>query len=330
MRELISSAAQTIVRLWGTPTGAFGLLIAGVVTAWVIIGLRVIPRLPSSEPYDLEMELVEHLEELRYRLIRAILYLAVGAVLAWGFYGSIYTVLTAPIQPILKERGYKLVFMTITEAFFVRLQVSIIAGLILASPPILMELWGFIAPGLTPQERKPVRLVMPLAIMLFVMGVVLSYLILPKGLRWFASYIPGEVQLVQRMSDYLMFMIKMCLAFGAGFELPVVLMLLGQVGIVSSATMKRYWRQAVVLIMLIAAVLTPSNDPFSMLVMASPMSLLYGLSIILVRMVEPADEERQRRKRRRRRRPPQEPTESPPPLAEEAGTGAHADGTPPD
>jgi sec-independent protein translocase protein TatC len=333
--EFIGAVGKALAQLWSTPTGTFGLFMGGIVIAWLVIIWRVVPRLPPNEPYDLEMELFEHLEELRTRLIRAILYLAVGAVLCWFFYNPIYTVLTAPIRPILEEKGYKLVFMTITEAFFVRLQVCLISGLVLASPPILAELWGFIVPALTPQERKPVRVVMPLAILLFCLGVGMAYVVLPAGLRWFAGYIPQQVELVQRMSDYLLFMVKMCLGFGLAFELPVVLMLLGQIGLVRASTLTRYWRQAVVIIMLIAAILTPSNDPFTMLVLSAPMALLYLGSISLVRMVEPPDEERERRRRRRRKPRAESASEEnhgavAPRVPEEAGASAHQEDLPPD
>jgi sec-independent protein translocase protein TatC len=307
--------------------GSFAIFAAGVVIAWVLIMLRVVPR-PQGEDHDPEMELVEHLEELRARLIRSLLYLTIGTIVAWFCYDFIYAALTRPITSVLGPRGAKLTFFTFTEPFFLRFQVCLICGLILGGPPILMELWGFIAPALTPQERKPVRLIVPLAACLFVLGVALSYYILPAGLRWFLSYMPPDVALVQRLSDYLLFMMKMCLGFGIGFELPVLLMLLAMIGLINSQAMSRYWRHAVILIMLAAAILTPSNDPFSMMVMATPMAFLYLGSISLVKMVEPREDSIQRRRWRLRRRAPANPPAETVPagIATDAGSnGQHTD-----
>lgn len=233
------------------------------------------------------MELVEHLEELRMRIIRSLVYVSVVALLCWLFYDSLFAVLRRPIdQALASHKNISLAYFHLTEPFFLQLQVCIIAGVVLASPFLLMELWGFVSPALTPEERRPVRLMFPLAVVLFLMGITLSYLILPVGLQWFLTFLPQGAELKQKLSDYILFVVKMCGAFGLGFELPVVLMGLGKVGIVDSRTLKRRWREATVVIMLVAAILTPSNDPLSMLLMSVPMVGLFFLSIKLVKMVE--------------------------------------------
>jgi sec-independent protein translocase protein TatC len=175
----------------------------------------------------------------------------------------------------------------ITQPFFLRLKVTTLIALGLASPFLLGELWGFVSPGLLPNERRPFKFVFPFAVFLFAVGAGLSYAILPKALDWFVSYQPKGVALNPDLAEYLMFVVKMCGAFGLGFELPVVLMFLGKIGLINSVMMRRFWRQAVVLVMLAAAILTPSNDPFSMMMMATPMAMLYLLSIALVKWVEP-------------------------------------------
>ncbi len=239
---------------------------------------------------DEEMELVEHLEELRWRIIRSLIYIALGTVFAWFFYDKIFALLIAPFQSAIKGKSVILRYDTFTAPFFLQLQVSVIAGLLIAAPFVLAELWGFISPGLLPHEKRPFKMVFPLAVFLFVLGVVLSYYILPAGIQWFLSYAQPGVQIQQDLGRYLLFTVKMCGAFGLGFELPVVLMGLAKIGIINSRVMKTYWRQAVVIIMLVAAILTPSNDPFSMLILSTPMAFLYLASITLVRWVEPKEE----------------------------------------
>lgn len=232
------------------------------------------------------MELMEHLDELRSRLIRAVLYLFGGSAISWFIYPHLFNLFIHPILPILAAHHIKLVFRHFTEGFFLQMQVSVISGFSLASPFLLWELWGFISPALTAQEKRPMRWVFPLALSLFAGGVTLAYFIMTKCVEWFLSYVPVGVEMLQDLGVYLLFLVKMCLAFGLAFELPVLLMFLAKIGLVNSASMRQYWRQAVVGIMLGAAILTPSNDPFSMIMMAVPMGLLYLASIWLVKFVE--------------------------------------------
>lgn len=234
---------------------------------------------------DREMELVEHLEELRVRIIRSLVYIAVVATACWIYYDELFAILRRPIDASL-GKNVSLAYLHLTEPFFLQLQVCIITAIVLASPLIVMEAWGFVAPALTREEKRPVRLMFPLAVALFLLGVALSYAILPIGMRWFLSYLPPDAKLVQRLSDYILFVVKMCGAFGLGFELPIVLMMFGKVGIVDSRMLRHHWREATVVIMLVAAILTPSNDPLSMLLMSVPMVFLYFLSIKLVQWVE--------------------------------------------
>jgi sec-independent protein translocase protein TatC len=259
------------------------------------------------------MDLMEHLDELRSRILRSLLVAALAGVISWYFlYDPIYRALTMPLFKTFKAHGIQgsLVFLTFTEPFFLKLKVCAILSLCIASPWILWEVWGFIAPGLYPNERKPFKIVFPMAIALFIMGAGLSYVILPAAFAWFLSYLPHDVVLQQRLPDYLIFVVKMCGAFGLGFELPVVLMFAGKIGLIRAKTMRTYWRQAVVLIMLAAAIITPSNDPFSMLLMSTPMAILYLGSIALVKWVEPKeipagdDEEEERPKKESRYRQP--------------------------
>jgi sec-independent protein translocase protein TatC len=236
-----------------------------------------------------EMELWEHLAELRTRLMRSILYLVVGMVVAWIFFEPLYNFFVQPIIPIMKSRNIEFVYRHITEAFMVRLQISFIAGLIVALPCITGELWGFIAPGLTRTERKAFYFVAPLSIFFFVLGIACAYWVLKPAFSYFVQFLdmgPTKFALYQDPLLYITFVFKMLLAFGVCFQLPVVLMFLGYAGIVTSASLKQHWRPALVVCAVVAAVATPSNDALTMSMMAAPMCVLYLASIGLVQMVE--------------------------------------------
>lgn len=231
-------------------------------------------------------ELVEHLAELRSRLIRIIIYAVAGAILAWVFYDRLFDFIMAPLQVVLKERETKLLLTSIQEAFVIQMQVSIVAGIVVAAPFIVIELWGFVSPGLTAEEKRPLRWIAPLSVFLFACGASLCYLILPMGFKWFASYVPASASLQPRIQESILFTLKMMLAFGIVFELPVFLMLLAKVGLVNSRMLRDNWRYAMVLVSIVAAVATPSNDALTMLMMAVPVAMLYFVSIALVRIIE--------------------------------------------
>lgn len=232
-------------------------------------------------------ELVDHLAELRTRLIRCLVYVVVGAVAAWFMYEPfIYRWLTDPMNAVLRNQDTKYMFTSIVQPFMLRMQVCGVAGLIIVLPLVTLEIWGFIAPGLRANERKPLKWVAPLSIVLFISGVALAYLVLPQGFRWFAEFIPSNAEIRPSVQETMRFVILMLLGFGVAFELPVFLMLLGHVGIVNSKMLKSQWRYWMVGIALGAAVLTPSNDVLTMLAMAIPLVFLYIGSIGLVKLVE--------------------------------------------
>lgn len=243
---------------------------------------------PALTP-DAQMELVEHLAELRQRLFRSALYVVVGMVITYRFFPEFLLLLQHPIQPYMKKLGAQFVFNNLPEAFLLRLQVSFLSGLAVASPFVIMELWGFVSPALTPQERKPVLFLAPFSILLFAAGVGTGYASLPMAYGWMYSYISDVPQAVlfQNAQQYVLLTVKILLAFGVSYQLPIVLLFLARVGIINAAMMIQYWRHAVVGVSAAAAILTPSNDPLTMLMMAIPMAGLYGLSISLVRAFEP-------------------------------------------
>lgn len=240
----------------------------------------------TSNP-EKRAELVDHLAELRTRLIRCAIYVAVGAAAAWFLYEPfIYKMLTSPMNAVLKVQDTKYMFTSIVQPFMLRMQVCAVAGLIIVLPLVTVEVWGFIAPGLRSNEKKPLVWVVPLSILLFVSGVVLAYLVLPQGFEWFSHYIPKNAEIRPSVQETMRFVILMLLGFGVAFELPVFLMLLAQVGIINSKMLKSHWRYWMVGISLAAAMLTPSNDVLTMMAMAIPLVFLYAGSIGLVKFVE--------------------------------------------
>jgi len=210
-------------------------------------------------------------------------------VITYRFFPEFLTLLKHPIQPYIDKKLIEIVFTNLPEAFLLRLQVSFLSGLAAASPFVIMELWGFVSPALTPQERKPVLFLAPFSILLFLAGVGTGYAALPMAYKWMFSYV-GEIpdaRLFQNAQQYILLTVKILLAFGVSYQLPIVLLFLARVGLINAELMVKYWRHAVVGISAAAAILTPSNDPLTMLMMAVPMAGLYGLSISLVRAFEP-------------------------------------------
>jgi sec-independent protein translocase protein TatC len=239
---------------------------------------------------DREMELWEHLSELRSRIFRCLIYLAVGAIVCWFLYPSLQRLIQAPLRGVVEKYHIQFVFRHITGPFMLKLQVSIIGGLILALPFLTFELWGFLAPGLTREERKGFYFVIPLSLFFFFLGVATAYFILPSAFGYFASFLVADDKVLSTIYQdpvlYWSFVMKMILAFGIVFQLPVVLMFLAWIGLVTTTLLKKNWRHAIVGCSVVAAVATPSNDAPSMIMMAVPLIILYFASIWLVGIVE--------------------------------------------
>jgi sec-independent protein translocase protein TatC len=240
---------------------------------------------------DGRMTLVEHLTELRSRLIKCFLAVIVGAVICWIFYPQIFAALIDPYcdsltqetrnaQGALIGNDCKLLQTDPLEGFSIRMTIAGYGGVALAVPVILWQLWRFIAPGLYKHER---RYALPFAIIgaaLFFLGGALAYWSVPRALE-FLNAIGGQ-DLVQVFSPkpYLGFITKMILAFGIGFEFPILLAFLQMVGVVTPRQLRGAWRYAAVGIVLLVAVITPSGDPITLVVLAVPMYLFYEISIL--------------------------------------------------
>jgi sec-independent protein translocase protein TatC len=253
------------------------------------------PRSSSGDPEEFRATLVEHLEELRTRIFRVVWMLVIGWVVAWYFIQEpLYSVLNDLVQrnvvPMLKAKGipYQEMLTNVTAGFMLKLKLSFIIGFIMVFPFALLEVWGFIAPALKPNERKPFKVLAPMSLFLFVLGAGFAWWVLPNALKWFATYIeefPG-VALFQEAGIMVTFVLKMLLAFGIAFQLPVIVYALGAIGLLQSTTLIKYWRQSTLTIFIISAVLTPSNDAFTMLMMALPMCVLFIISVYAVKFTQ--------------------------------------------
>ena len=237
---------------------------------------------PSATPAmeELKMPLTAHLEELRSRLIKAIIAIAVAFVVTYNFADQLFALLTRPLI-VMSPGPVELIGTGVTEAFFTKLKVSFIAAVFLASPVLFYQVWMFVAPGLYDQEKRYARPFVVAATLFFVAGAAFCYeIVFPVGYRFFIQeYQTIGVSPAIRISEYLTFTARMLIAFGLTFELPVATFFLARLGVVTHHTMISYTRYAVLVIFIIAAVLTPGPDLASQLLMAGPLLVLYAASI---------------------------------------------------
>lgn len=232
-----------------------------------------------------EMELMEHLAELRTRLLYSFAAVAVGAMLSYLFSEQVFALLSAPYFRSFPDND--LIGTGPAEAFLLKIKVSLFAGAILASPLVFFQVWRFVEPGLLEQERRLVVPFVAATSLLFGGGVWFCYeAVLPFAFSFFAEqYGSIGVTPAIRLSEHLSLMMKTLLGFGLVFEMPVLFYFLGRLGVVDSAMLIRSTRHAVVAVFVIAAILTPP-DVVSQLLMAGPLLILYGVSIGVVRMTE--------------------------------------------
>ena len=235
--------------------------------------------------------LIEHLMELRERLIRALLAFVAMFVIAFFFAKDIYNLLLIPYTHAAGPEA-KLIYTAPQEYFFTQIRVALFAAAFLSCPVVFGQIYAFVAPGLYKHERAVFRPYLIATPIFFALGALLVYFVVtPNLLRFFMSMQqanePGraQIELLPRVSEYLSLIMTLVLAFGAVFQLPVVLTLLGQVGLVSSQLLVDKRRYAIVLVFIVAAVLTPP-DVFSQLALAIPGMVLYEASIFSVRYVE--------------------------------------------
>ena len=224
-----------------------------------------------------------HLEELRSRLLKASAALVVGAIVAFIFRNWCFDVLVAPFKEATQDSD--LVFFRPTEAFSLFMQVSLFGGLVLSSPVILYQLWRFVAPGLTPREKRLALPATSVLTALFLGGVALGYLSLERGLGFLLGFGGDQLDPTIGADHYLNFALRFLLVFGISFEFPVFLFGLVAVGVLSWRTLARGRRWAILTIVVGGAVATPSGDPLTLTLLAVPLYVLYESTIWLSRLL---------------------------------------------
>jgi len=233
-----------------------------------------------------EMPFLDHLEELRWRLIWCLIAVMVCAVV--GFFLvtrlDVLGILVEPIKPFL--HGSKLKYLSPTEPFFITLKLAISVGLVLASPIVIYQIWAFLAPALLPGEKRVIVPALYMGLVLFAAGVTMSYkIVLPMTLSFTMGFQTESLEQSIVIGEYMSFVTRLLLAFGGVFELPVVILILSSLGLVTPEFLASKRRHAIVIITVLASVLTPGDVITLTLMMMVPLILLYEFSIFLSRLV---------------------------------------------
>jgi sec-independent protein translocase protein TatC len=225
-----------------------------------------------------------HLEELRSRLIKSAIAVSIGFALCYGFKEDLFSILLKPLVAVMPAGG-SLIFTGLPEAFFTYLKISFLAGVILASPVLFYQFWLFVAPGLYRNERRLLGPVILITSLFFLGGALFGYFVVfPLGFKFFMGFGTDYIRPLPSMREYLSFCIKLLLAFGLVFEIPILLTFLARLEVVSVGFLTRNRKYAVILFFTAAAILTPP-DVISQVLLAVPMMFLYEISIIGARVV---------------------------------------------
>jgi sec-independent protein translocase protein TatC len=227
---------------------------------------------------DPKLPITDHLSELRSRLIKSLLAIAAGFALSYGFSEKIFRFLIKPLVNAMPP-GSHLIYTALPEAFVTYLKVSFFAGLILAAPVIFYQIWKFVMPGLYEKERRYVIPFVLMATFFFLLGASFAFFVVfPFGFKFLLGYASGDIYAMPKLNEYLSFTVTLLIAFGAIFELPVIIFFLAKIGIVSPQFLRKQRRYAILAIAIVAAVLTPP-DPVSMMLMMVPLLVLYEFSV---------------------------------------------------
>ncbi len=241
----------------------------------------------GEEASDLSaMSLMDHLEELRWRIFKVLIAVTVGSIIAFVFRDQIMTFLEAPLPTqasVLHTKDGKLVVTGLMEAFTVSLLVSVVVGIIASLPVLLYQTWAFIAPGLYEREKKHAVPFILIGVVLFLAGVSLGYIVLRYPVEWFIGFSSGSFTQLVTADSYFSFVSIFILVFGLIFELPLVLTFLAKVGIVSGETLRRKRAMAHIIMWALACFATPGADLYSPIFIGVALSVLYELTLIFIR-----------------------------------------------
>ncbi|MGH2722945.1 MAG: twin-arginine translocase subunit TatC [Actinomycetota bacterium] len=242
------------------------------------------------------MTIVEHLEELRKRLLISIVAISVGAVVGFVLYERIFGLLLDPYRDALRglpidqvpgeALAGKLVYSSPVEPFLTFLKVGFFSGFLVALPVVLYQLWRFVTPGLTSRERRLAIPFVIVSVLLFAGGVAFAFTVAPRGLRFLFSFGGESLIPLLTVDRYFGFLIFLILAFGLGFELPLMLLFLAGAGVIDSTQMRQWRRWALLGTAIFAAVATPTQDPYTMLLMWLPLYVLYEGAILVARLMK--------------------------------------------
>lgn len=229
------------------------------------------------------MPLAEHLGELRSRLVKSLLAIAVGTALGWVRYDQLFAVIRAPFDAVVAQAAagghdMTLAFTGVADPFVMQMKVAAVTGILLASPVWLYQLWRFVTPGLHRNERRWALGFALVATPLFLAGAALAYVFLPRGLGILLGFTPEHIENIISVDRYLSFFLRMLLVFGIGFLIPLLMVGLNLAGVLSAAQLRSWWRGIVMGVVLFAAVATPTGDPFNLMLLAGPLLVLMALA----------------------------------------------------
>lgn len=224
------------------------------------------------------MSLIRHLEELRTRIIKALLAVAVGSGISYFYIEEIMHYITMP--------SGKLYYLQPAEAFFTYLKIAFFAGFLLALPVIFYQIWRFVLPALTVREKTVIALLVPTSVVLFFSGLAFSFfLVLPAAMQFFVGFSTEDLQPMFSLNQYFSFVISFILPFGAVFELPLIVVVMAKMGFISSEFLKKKQRIVLFLAFVVGAIVSPTPDIFTQSMIAIPLFLLYEVSYIIVRFI---------------------------------------------
>lgn len=234
------------------------------------------PNNTAEQALDKDLTVTEHLQDLRSCLLKSLAALTAGTIVSLYFIDQIMAALTVAAS--------NLYYMRPAEAFVIYMKITLLSGLILASPVILYQVYAFIRPALTLRERAFALICIPISLFLFICGMLFSYnFVFPRGLEFFLGFAEGKVSPLISMESYLEFMLMLVVPFGFAFNIPIVLTLLGYLQLVSSKALFKYQRHVALAAFILAAVITPTPDIFTQTLLAVPMIILYEISILIIK-----------------------------------------------
>lgn len=240
----------------------------------------------------IEKPFTEHVQDLRKAFIRSLLIFIMASLMSYGFSEQIFTFLLRPLAVLFNHAAdpHRFIYTHLTEAFMTYIKVAAFSGFIIAFPFIAVELWRFMSPGLYEKEQRVFKLLLVFVPIFFLAGATFAYtFVLPRAFSFFLSFetsiLMVPLQLEAKISEYLSLIMRMIIAFGISFQLPLVLCVLSYLGIITAKTLQSSWRYAILGITILSAIITPP-DALSMIMLAIPLLLLYTLTIVVVQKIE--------------------------------------------